>query len=231
MSRTGRLFDLIQCLRARRRPVTGEALALELGVSRRTIYRDIETLKALGAPIKGEAGIGFLLRPGFLLPPLMLTEDELDALALGAAWVGQRGDMLLAGAARIALTKIAAVVPERLDHVIEAPSSTTADFGGRAPDRVDVSALRRAARERAKMAIGYTDEHGAQSERIVWPLAIVYLDTCLVLAAWCERRGGFRHFRTDRIAVATTLDERYPGSRSQLWRAWRAADRFQPPPR
>lgn len=121
MARTVRLFDLIQALRRRRRAVTALTLAEELGVSKRTIHRDIETLIALGAPIQGQAGVGYILRPGFMLPPLMLSEDELEALALGGLWVKQRADRDVVKSAENALAKISAVLPEALTPTLEAP--------------------------------------------------------------------------------------------------------------
>src|SRR5262245_47784575 len=120
MSRAQRLLDLIQVLRAHRRPVAGAALAEQTGVSLRTLYRDIETLKAQGAHIDGEPGIGFVLRPGFMLPPLMFSEEEIEALVLGSRWVSERADTPLGDAARSALTKIAAVLPDDLRDSLDA---------------------------------------------------------------------------------------------------------------
>src|SRR5215472_5836791 len=120
MSRAERLLDLMQALRLRRRPVAGQALAAELGVSLRTLYRDIAALQAQGAWIEGEAGLGYVLRPGFMLPPLMFSEDEIAALVLGSRWVAERGDAELALAARHALAKIAAVLPADLRPELDA---------------------------------------------------------------------------------------------------------------
>ena len=114
MSRTYRLFELLQMLRRRRRPVSGAELAREAGVSLRTLYRDVAALQAMGAEVDGEPGVGYVLRPGFLLPPLMFSEEELEALALGAKWVARRTDDALSDAARNAMTKIAAVLPQDL---------------------------------------------------------------------------------------------------------------------
>src|SRR6266568_3284273 len=120
MSRSQRLLDLIQVLRRHRRPVTGAVLAEDVGVSLRTLYRDIETLKAQGAHIDGEAGIGYVLRPGFMLPPLMFTEEEIEALVLGSRWVADRGDARLGEAGRNALAKVAAVLPPDLREALDA---------------------------------------------------------------------------------------------------------------
>ena len=221
MSRAARLFDLLQLLRRHRRPVVATALAEELGVSKRTVYRDIETLVALGAPITGEAGIGFRLRPGFLLPPLMFNEEQLEALALGGQWVAHQGDPALASAAKDALAKIAAVLPMPLtgwleDSTLMAPRSAPPH-----PGEVDPAIVRSAIRGERKVRIVYADENGRRSERVLWPIAILYLDGTQLLAGWCELREGFRHFRLDRIADATVLDAHYPNGRAALTKAWR----------
>lgn len=225
MSRTTRLFDLIQRLRAHRRAVTAAGLAEELGVSKRTVHRDLETLRGLGAPIDGEPGVGYLLRPGFLLPPLMLNEEELEALALGALWVRQRGDAVLSQAAAGALTKIAAVTPQALTSTLEIPSSLTATIHPRAPSGFDPAAMRRAIRERRKVLLAYKGKGRVlASERIVWPVALVYIEDLLMLAAWCELRQAFRHFRADLVQRAVVLEDTYVGSRARLARAWQAQD-------
>src|SRR5579863_3556013 len=119
MSRAERLLSLLQALRRRRRPVAAAALAEELGVSQRTLYRDIAALRAQGADVAGEAGVGYQLRPGFTLPPLMFTAEELDALSLGALWVARNGDSALASAANNAMSKISAVAPEGTSEFLD----------------------------------------------------------------------------------------------------------------
>ncbi|HVI56483.1 MAG TPA: YafY family protein [Luteibacter sp.] len=224
MSRTNRLFDLIQSLRARRRPVTAVELAEELGVSKRTVHRDLDTLRTLGAPVDGAAGLGYLLRPGFLLPPLMMTEEELDALSLGAQWVRQRGDPALAAAATNALTKIEAVLPDGMADVLGQPALVTARVDVTPPEVADIAVLRRAIRERRKLIVSYTSIAGHASTRVIWPISLAYFDTTRLLAAWCEERQAFRHFRTDRLDAVTTSTQRYPAQRVQLLKAWRASD-------
>ena len=224
MSRTARLFDLLQLLRRHRRPVVAALLAEELGVSKRTVYRDIETLIALGAPIAGEAGVGFLLRPGFLLPPLMFTEEELEALALGGRWVLQQGDGALATAAKDALAKIAAVLPLPLSTRLDDPGLMAVLPAPPIEGSVDPAMIRAAIRRERKLRIIYADESGRRSERMVWPIALVYFQTTRLLAAWCELRDGFRHFRLDRIADAAVLEMRYPQGRAALTKAWLAHD-------
>lgn len=221
MSRTGRLFQLMDALRGNRRPVTAAALAEKMGVSERTIYRDIQSLAQLGAPVEGSAGVGYLLRSGFFLPPLMFDAEELEALVLGARWVRHQGDAALSAAANNALAKIATATPKDLrDHI--ADMSLWVPIGPqRSGDDAFVQPARAAIRRQHKMRIGYRDEQGRASERVVWPFALAYFQGCRVLAAWCELRGARRHFRVDRIVTADALDERYPTPRHQLIRDWK----------
>jgi len=223
VSRAGRLLELIELLRRHRRPVTGAVLAGELGVSLRTLYRDIATLQGQGAPIEGEAGLGYVLRPGFVLPPLMFPADEIEALVLGSRWVAERADARLAASARNALARIAAVLPADLRDALE---GSTLLIGPGAPppaDAIDVAELRRAIRGERKLAIIYRDARGAVSQRVVWPFALGFFDQVRMLVAWCETRQDFRHFRTDRIAGLTVLELRAPRRRQMLLRQWRAA--------
>lgn len=222
MARAQRLLDLIQALRRHRRAVSGSVLAEELGVSLRTLYRDIGALKAQGAPIDGEAGVGYVLRPGFMLPPLMLSEEEIEALVLGSRWVSERADAPMAGAARNLLAKIGAVLPDNLRDEIER-SGLLIGPGDPLPagDR-ELPAIRQAIRAERKLRIVYADERGASTERTVWPAALTFYDKVRVVVAWCELRDGYRHFRTDRIAALQPLPERYPRRRAALLKAWRA---------
>lgn len=218
MSRAARLLDLMQLLRRHRRPVAGAALAAELGISLRTLYRDIATLQAHGARIDGEAGVGYLLRPGFLLPPLMLGEDELEALVLGARWVSAQPDAALASAARDVVAKIAAVLPPELREQLDTQALLVPS---RAPAGPDLGPLRTAIRTGQKLRLAYRDANGSASERTVWPVALGFFESSRVLAAWCETRGDFRHFRTDRMQGVTLLEERVPERRGVLLRRWR----------
>lgn len=226
MSRSSRLLDLIQVLRRHRRPVSGQSLAAELGVSLRTIYRDIATLIAQGAPVEGEAGLGYVLRPGFVLPPLMFTPEEIEALVLGSRWVAQRADKPLAEAARNALAKIGAVLPSDLYEGLEATGLIAAPGEPLAADPAGLTLIREAIRRERRLQLGYANAAGEMTSRIVWPLALGFFDQALVLAAWCELRQTFRHFRTDRISSLALLEERYPGRRRTLVKAWREAERI-----
>lgn len=227
MSRTTRLFELLQLLRRHSLPVTAASLARDLGVSERTLYRDIAELVAQGAPIFGEAGVGYVLRPGLFLPPLMLTDDEIEAVVLGLRYVDQRGDAVLAAAGAEALAKIRAVLPPRGVETLDSPSLMPGPSGKGFPDTVvDLDSLRAAIRLQRKLRIDYADAGGARTTRTVWPIALGFLNDARLLAGWCEERNDFRTFRSDRISSAVETGERYPGRRAALLKAMRA--RMQP---
>lgn len=225
MSRTSRLFELINVLRARRSPVTAQYLAHELGISQRSVYRDIETLRSLGAPLDGQAGIGYCLGKGFFLPEFAFSPEELDALILGLGWVRQRADRALARGSESALAKIFSAQNNGSSTSDEPPSLVAAASMSKIMDPTQVALLRDAIRRQRKVAISYEDAHGALSDRTIWPIAIVYFDDVRVLAAWCERRSAFRHFRVDRLHLRTILEERYPGRRQSIVLQWRRQDR------
>ncbi|MGB8288715.1 YafY family transcriptional regulator (plasmid) [Rhizobium ruizarguesonis] len=220
MSKSNRLFDLMQTLRRHSGPVAGSELAREAGVSLRTIYRDIANLQAMGADIEGEPGFGYVLKPGFLLPPLMFSQEELQALTLGAQWVGRQTDDGLAFAAQNAIAKIGAVLPSELRHML----TDNAFHVGRAvpaPVSVDLQVLRQAMREQFKLHIAYRDPKGDETQRIIWPIMLGFIDTRRFVAGWCELRQDFRTFRIDRIGRVELIEERYPGRRRDLAKRWR----------
>lgn len=220
MSRAQRLLDLIQILRRHRIPVAGTALAEELAISLRTLYRDIEALKAQGAHIDGEPGIGYILRPGFMLPPLMFSEDEIEALVLGGRWVVAQPDEPLGKAARNALAKIAAVLPDDLQRSLETSSLLVAAQPPAAGD-TELPTIRQAIRSERKLRITYTDEQENRTQRTIWPIALGFFERVRVVAAWCETRRDYRHFRTDRIRSLKLTDKRYPRRRFDMLREWR----------
>jgi len=224
MSRAERLLDLIQLLRRYRYPVSGDTLARELGVSLRTVYRDIATLQGQGASIEGEPGLGYVLRPGFMLPPLMFSEEELEALVLGSRWVADRGDAHLADAARHALAKIAAVLPADLRHALEASALLVGPGKCSAANEVDLTVIRAAIRAEHKLTITYRDLKDADTSRVIWPFALAFFDRVRVLVAWCETRQAFRHFRADRIMSLTDSGLRYPRRRQALLKEWRQVE-------
>jgi len=221
MNRTERLFALMDALRRHRRPVTAQSLAEELKVSLRTIYRDVQVLIGLGAPIDGEAGLGYLLRPGFFLPPLMFDADELEALVLGIRWVARQSDTALTQAATNALAKIAAASPRDLRDTLADTGLWVAPLY-EAPDTgASLKAVREAIRREHKLKIAYVAESGVPTERAIWPIAMAFYERRQTVAAWCELRSAFRHFRTDRITAITATGERYPKRRVELVKAWR----------
>ncbi|MBB3286098.1 MULTISPECIES: YafY family protein [unclassified Rhizobium] len=224
MRRADRLFQIIQILRRSTRPVTASALAAELEVSKRTVYRDVADLIGQRVPIEGEAGLGYLLAAGYDMPPLMLAPDELEAVVLGAQWVSAHSDKALANAARDVVAKIAAVVPERLRLFVIEPSVGAKPTNGKPEERVDASLLRSAIRNGMKLRLRYNSEASEETERTVWPVILGYAETSSLLVAWCELRQGFRHFRTDRIAAAEILDEPIglrSGELRRRWQRWR----------
>ncbi len=221
MRRADRLFRIIQVLRRKKRPVTADAIAEELETSVRTIYRDIAQLMADRVPIRGEAGIGYVLEGGFDMPPLMLTPDEVEAAMLGAGWVAGRGDAVLARAASDLIAKIGQVIPEYLRPMMMEPVLSAPQKWDAPADGIDMTRLRSAIRAQGKIGIFYRDEAGAQTERVIWPIAIAYFDKVRVIVAWCELRKGFRHFRTDRIARYEFLEARYATPRAKLQTQWR----------
>ncbi len=174
MRRAERLFQIIQILRGARRPVTAYSLAEELETSLRTIYRDIAELMAQQVPIRGEAGIGYVLEKGYDMPPLMLTPDEVEAAVLGAKWVATRGDPALVRGARDLIAKISAVVPEDLRPLILESSTAAPNLLPPTPDVLDMERLRVCIRTRGKLRIHYADEKGRGSERVVCPITVAY---------------------------------------------------------
>jgi predicted DNA-binding transcriptional regulator YafY len=231
VSRTARLFVLLDTLRGHRRPVTATRLAEALSVSSRTVYRDIATLIELGAPIDGEAGIGYMLRTGFFLPPLMFNEDELEALVLGARWVERQGDTGLARASGTALAKIATASPRDLRDCLADAGLWAPKFSSPSTAELPLQPIREAIRREHKLRIAYVNEAGQSSERVIWPIALAFMEKARVLAAWCELRNGFRHFRADRIRHIDPLRLRYPTRRQALVKQWQAEQKIQLPGR
>jgi predicted DNA-binding transcriptional regulator YafY len=224
VARSQRLLELIQVLRRHRRPVSGATLSDELGVSLRTVYRDIQTLIGQGASIDGEAGVGYVLRPGFVLPPLMFSDEEIEALVLGSRWVARRTDEPLARAAANAIAKIAAVLPDDLRDSIEGNGLLAGPGPEPEPTPIDLASIRQAIRTERKLVLHYADAKGGRTKRTVWPVALGFFDRVRVLAAWCELRQDYRHFRTDRIVTLRLTDKRYPRRRRAMMQEWRAIE-------
>jgi predicted DNA-binding transcriptional regulator YafY len=228
MRRADRLFQIIQILRRARRPATADAIAAELETSKRTVYRDIAALIGQRIPIRGEAGVGYVLEHGFDLPPLMLTPDEIEAAVLGAKWVSGHADPALAKAAEDLMAKILAAIPDRLRPYILEPSGGTPPAPVIPEDGLDVAQVRAWIHAGRKLELRYRDEQGRETERRIWPVAIGYMETVRMIAAWCELRNDFRHFRTDRVLDAAFLSERYPDRPVLLRARWKRTLKAKP---
>lgn len=220
MSRAERLLQLLETLRRHRYPVAGKDLAYKLNISLRTLYRDIASLQGQGAQIEGSPGLGYILKPGFTLPPLMFSEDEIEALVLGSRFVAKRADTPLADAARSAISKIAAVLPDDLRRKSE---NTILLMG---PSKIKeqepfLNTCRLAIRKHRKLVIHYKDAQEAITNRIIWPFGITFFDYVSLILAFCEERDAFRHFRLDRVVKMQELDERIPRRRHDLMMEWR----------
>jgi predicted DNA-binding transcriptional regulator YafY len=222
VDKTERLFSIMDALRRHRRPVTAAQLAEEQHVSVRTLYRDVQTLIGLGAPIDGEAGVGYMLRPGFFLPPLMFTAEELEALVLGGRWVQAQPDAGLAGAAKNALAKIATASPEDLRDRINDTGLWPVLMRGPLEPVPTLGLMRDAMRNERAVHIAYADENGKTTERDIWPVQLAYYEGKQIVVGWCCLREAFRNFRTDRIAGAIPTDERFGRRRAVLVKEWKA---------
>jgi predicted DNA-binding transcriptional regulator YafY len=212
--RADRLFEIIQHMR-RKPTVRAREIAEALEVSERTIYRDVQDLMASGVPIEGEAGVGYVLKAGFDLPPLMFKEQEIEALVLGARIVESWADAELAEAAADAVAKIEAVVPERLRGFMSSTALLAPATNYMEPLSFDLGQLRRAVRSQLKVHFGYKDILRQRSERTVRPLSLAFFGPVWVMAAWCELRDDFRTFRLDRIERFAVTGERFRPERGK----------------
>ncbi|MBO9449847.1 YafY family transcriptional regulator [Tropicibacter sp. R16_0] len=220
MRRGDRLFELIEILRRAKGPISAQSIGEELGVTKRTVYRDVAALIGQGVPINGEAGVGYVLEPGFHMPPLMLTPDEIEAVTLGMLWVQTRGEPELALAAEKLITKLEAVAPDKYRTSFLQPTVSVAPVDQ--PEEVlGSAAIRLAIRRRKKISLTYSDNSGQRTLRLIWPILLGYRDTSRIIAAWCEMREGFRYFRTERIIEAEVLDDSIPRRMDLLRAEWR----------
>jgi predicted DNA-binding transcriptional regulator YafY len=222
MRRADRLFDVIQVLRSAKKPVTAATLALELEVTVRTIYRDVATLQARRVPIEGAPGLGYVLRKGFDLPPLMFTVDEIEAITVGAKLVRRLRDSELQHAAGRVLDKVKVVLPESLRmHLADAPFYVSRGDAAE-PKGVDVAQVRSAIRDRRKIRLSYLDEKGHRTRRTIWPLAMAYYVDVSLVGAWCELRKDFRNFRVERITASRVLAAHFQDHNGRLLAQWLA---------
>lgn len=221
--RSERLLALMQALRRRRRPVTGQVLAEEMGVSVRSLYRDIETLKSLGLDVDGEAGIGFWLRADSFLPPLTFTAEELEAVVLGLRKVIYGRDSAMETAARDALAKVNAALPKARKDELEAVGLFALPQAGHEGESAVLAILRRALREERQVRLSYRDHDGETTVRVIYPVGIGYLEDRELLLAWCTLRSDYRRFRIEGIVNADVLEDRLPEPRRSLLHRWRMA--------
>lgn len=226
MRRADRLLLIVQILRRARRPVSAATIAEELEVTPRTIYRDMQAMESINVPIRGEAGVGYVLEDGYDLPPLIFNSGELEALMLGARFVQMHGDADQALAAKDVVAKIGTVLPAKLrDEFFGISLYAPPRSSGPSYTKVDTKELRQALRAGKVIDINYRDEAGAASKRTIWPIAIGYFDTTRILAAWCELRRDFRTFRADRIEALVITDRKIPRSQKVLLKEWIATDK------
>ncbi|MCU0832584.1 MAG: YafY family transcriptional regulator [Rhizobiaceae bacterium] len=220
MQKAERLFEIVQILRAASAPVTAATMAAELKVVPRSIYRDIDALRAMRVPVEGGRGIGYVLRKAFSLPPLMLSIEESEAITLALALLDRSADTQLRQAASSVSRKIAAALPAPLRPSLDRPSLHA--WGGVAPspEGIDLAVLRRGIREETKLTFAYTDEAGVQTQRVVRPLALIYYTAWTTLVAWCDTRNAIRNFRTDRMRDASLLSDRFTGEGDALRKRW-----------
>lgn len=220
MRKASRLFEIIQILRLARKPVTAAEIAAQLEVTVRSIYRDIAALQAMRVPIEGERGIGYILRPGFTLPPLMLSLEETEAIVLSLALLDRTGDIGLKHAARQVNRKIAAAVPPPLARLFSDNALHAWGTAAPAPEAVELALVRRAIRDERKLALDYRDELGRATERTIRPIALIYYSETANIVAWCELRQAIRNFRADRIEHCDAADEFFRGEGERLRQLW-----------
>jgi predicted DNA-binding transcriptional regulator YafY len=222
--RSERLLSLLQALRRRRRPVSGQVLAEETGVSLRSLYRDIATLKSMGATIDGEPGIGFQLRADYFLPPLMFSSEELEAVTLGLRSLIYGPDSDLGRVARDAITKIAAALPPERREEMDAIGLFALPRRAEGDRDYTLADLRAALRDEVQVFIAYAAVDGDYTERVIFPVALGYDRSREVLVAWCTLRQDFRSFRADRIVHMRLTDRPLPEPRRTLLHRWRTAN-------
>jgi predicted DNA-binding transcriptional regulator YafY len=220
MRKASRLFEIIQILRLAKKPVTAAVIAERLEVTVRSVYRDIAALQAMRVPIEGERGIGYILRPGFDLPPLMFSIEEMEAIVLSLALLERTGDAELKQAAKRVTAKIAGVVPPPLRQTLDANALHAWGFAAPSAAAIDLSLVRRAIRDEEKLDLAYRDELGRATERIIRPIALIYYAETANVVAWCELRQAIRNFRSDRIEGCEATGLWFKGEGDGLRQIW-----------
>lgn len=211
--KTTRFFEIIQLLREAKKPLLARDLATVLEVSVRTIYRDIASLQAMQTPILGEPGVGYVMRQGYDLPPINLDVDEAEAISVGLSLIARTGDLGLWRAAGRASRKLHQAAPGTKKLV-------TSSWGVETVPSIDLSHLRAAIRAETKLEICYRDVDDRQTDRIIWPLVLIYYVDNMMIVAWCELRKDLRHFRVDRIAKGRFLASSFQGKGDALIARW-----------
>ncbi len=229
MPNSGRMFEIVQLLRASHAPMTADQIAARLEVTKRTVYRDIAALQAARVPIEGAAGIGYVMRSGFDLPPLMFTPEEIEAITVGLSLISRTGDGSLQEAGDTVMAKIGAIRPAH-EPPIDETHLLVSPWHAIPEATVDLRVLRRAIREERRLRLVYRNGEDVITTRTVRPIAVIYYIEGILLATYCELRQDFRHFRHDRIRSCEPLDSTFTGESAALRKAWRAShDLFDDP--
>jgi len=229
MPNPGRMFEIVQLLRTSRAPLTADQIAARLEVTKRTIYRDIAALQAARVPIEGAAGIGYVMRNGFDLPPLTFTPEEIEAITVGLSLIARTGDGSLKEAGDTVMAKIGAIRPSH-EPPIDETHLLVSSWHAIPEAIIDLRILRRAIREERRLRLVYHNGEGAITTRTVRPIALIYYIEGILLATFCELRQDFRHFRHDRIKACKPLDSRFNGQSAALRKVWRSSrDLFNDP--
>ncbi|MCS4241879.1 putative DNA-binding transcriptional regulator YafY [Rhizobium sp. BIGb0125] len=231
MRKASRLFEIIQILRVARQPVTAQQIADTLEVTPRSVYRDIAALQAMRVPVEGERGVGYIMRPGFNLPPLMFSIEETEAIVLALALVSRTGDTELRQAAKRVSDKIASSVPEPLSRILSTTALHAWGIIANAPDGVDLSMIRRAVRNEEKLDITYQDEAGSLTERRIGPIAVIYYSETANIVAWCELRQAIRNFRADRVKSCIETQDFFKQQGEALRQLWMANWQYSQTPK
>ena len=226
VSRSNRMFEIIQVLRRARQPMTASRIAEVLEVTPRTIYRDISALQTMRVPIEGEAGVGYIMRAGYDLPPIMFSAEEVEAIMVGLALLRRTGDTGLQAAAHSISMKLTDVLPDALKQDLEDWPLHVSTWGAAVPAGAELRLLRQAIRDEIELSIVYHDAEARRTERTVKPIGIMYYVEVVVLAAWCELRQAFRHFRVDRIVSCQTTDKSFQGEGQKLRALWNLEHRL-----
>lgn len=220
MSRSTRMFEIIQILRGAAQPLTALEIGDILEVSKRTVYRDIVTLQSMRVPIAGAAGVGYIMRPGYDLPPISFSEDEIEAISVGLALLRRTGDSGLQNVADRVAGKIRDALPDENKAHINNRALQVSGWNSVPASTIETRLLRQAIREEKKLQLTYEDGEGSRSLRIIYPLAVIYYIDVIVLAAWCELRTDFRHFRVDRFVDIKVLGETFHDEGAVLRDKW-----------